>query len=117
ADVSTRLITKLSSMRHVIFVHESILTGASTQSDAFAEDDYFGPSPYFVPPESSVVDQVLAIFKKHRINMLAYTTNAELSVLASNFIEQNQRNLIFRVYVPSDGIFATEAKRVLELFH
>ena len=117
ADVSARLITKLSSLRHVIFVHESILTGASAKSEAFAEDDYFGPSPYFVPPEANVVDQVLALFKKHRINMVAFTTNAELSVLASHFIEQNQRNLIFRVYVPSDGIFANEAKKVLELFH
>ncbi|MGY0653076.1 hypothetical protein ACW7GZ_14695 [Luteimonas sp. A537] len=117
ADVSDRLITKLSSLKHVIFVHESILTGASARADDFSEDGYFGPSPYFVPPESIIVDQVLGIFKKHRINMVAYTTNAELSVLASHFIEQNQRNLIFRVYVPSDGIFANEAKKVLELFH
>ena len=117
ADVSARLIPRLAALRHVIFVHESILTGASVKPDEFPEDDYFGPTPYFVPPEATVVDQVLALFKRHRINMVAYTTNAELSVLASHFIEQNQRNLIFRVYVPSEGIFANEAKKVLELFH
>lgn len=115
ADVSERLLTKLAGMRHVIFVHDSIL--GSTSADAFVEDEDFRPDPYFVPPDANIVENVLGRFKKHRINMVAYTTNAELSVLASSFIVQNQRNLIFRVYVPIDGVFAAEAKRVLELFH
>ncbi len=48
--------------------------------------------------------------------MVSYRTNAELSVLASAFIEDNNESF-FRVYVPSGRIYADEADKLLALFH
>jgi hypothetical protein len=48
---------------------------------------------------------------------MPYSTNAELSVLASSFIDDNESNLLFRMYVPTGRLYATEADKLLSLFH
>jgi hypothetical protein len=58
----------------------------------------------------------LALLERHGVELLPYTTNAELSVLASSFVEDHQQNLLFRVYVPAGRIYADEAERLLALF-
>ncbi|MFF4288703.1 hypothetical protein ACFY0R_25885 [Streptomyces sp. NPDC001633] len=51
------------------------------------------------------------------VSVTPYNTNAELSTLAASFIDDNENNLLFRVYVPSGRLYATEADRLLALFH
>ncbi|GAA3301815.1 hypothetical protein GCM10020295_45960 [Streptomyces cinereospinus] len=46
-----------------------------------------------------------------------YKTNAELSVLTASFIDDHEKNLLFRVYVPASRLYATEADRLINLFH
>lgn len=58
----------------------------------------------------------LALLDQHGVDLLPYSTNAELSVLASSFVEDHQQNLVFRIYVPAGRIYADEAERLLALF-
>jgi hypothetical protein len=47
---------------------------------------------------------------------MPYRTNAELSVLAESFVDDNERNLLFRIYVPTGRLYAAEADKLLNLF-
>ena len=39
-----------------------------------------------------------------------------MSVLAMNFVDENERNLLFRFYIPSGRLYATEADKLIYLF-
>jgi hypothetical protein len=70
----------------------------------------------FPPPNHNVREVVNELFVVFRVNIVPYRTNAELSVLASAFIDDHEKNLLFRVYVPSGRLFAAEADKLLSLF-
>jgi hypothetical protein len=132
ADVAPRLFAALGRVRHTVFIHESILSGEEQPPpkrvrplsvDAFEilDDDDFEPFPYsfddyFRPPTPEVRAEMLALLEANNINILAYRTNAELSVLSAAFIDENESNLLFRIYVPAGRIYAGEADRLLAMF-
>jgi len=70
----------------------------------------------FEPPSPDVRNHVNALLSKHDLNVVPYVKNAELTVMALAFIDQNEKNLIFRVYVPEGRIWAVESEKVLNLF-
>jgi hypothetical protein len=126
---ATRLFAVLGTTRHVVLVHESILRGedGSTpldpESNNFDDDDEYDDTyyaflqrHYFHPPAPEVTRTVVDLFQAHGINFLPYTTNAELSVIASAFVDENEKNLLFRVYIPNGRIYAEEADKLLSLF-
>ena len=106
-----------------MFVHEAILTGEPSielvgYDDHESSETYYAkePNPYFSAPEESIRNKVSQLFEKCGINVVPYQTNAELSVLSSAFIDDNENNLLFRVYVPAGRLYAAEADKLLSLF-
>jgi hypothetical protein len=67
-------------------------------------------------PDEDVRATVHRILEENSINVVPYQTNAEMSVLATGFIDDNERNLLFRVYVPSGRLYAAEADKLISLF-
>ena len=121
-EVAGPLFHALGNVAHVMFVHEALLTGEAPESP----DDYEEGSEeynaamvqqdFFNPPPETVLETVKKLFETYRINVVPYRTNAELSVLSSAFIDDHEKNLLFRVYVPSGRLYATEADKLLSLF-
>jgi hypothetical protein len=112
--VADELLDRISKFRHIFYVHESVFTGVAKE-DPF-DDGYFGPSPYFTPPENSVRKTALEKLGEHNVVYVVYTTNAQLSVLASQFLEDTESHLVFRIYIPTGSIFSSESERALGLF-
>ena len=132
SDVAARLFSALGKVRHVVFVHESVLAdgrqspdssvGAADRGqdtdDSDSEDTYYDylAEHYFEPPSDEVRETVNESLSASAVNVITYRSNAELSVLAASFIEDNERNLLFRIYVPDGRIYADEAAKLLSLF-
>jgi hypothetical protein len=119
AEATTRLFSSLQHLPHIIFVHESFFTGVSAPTlllDTVDEDQYFYTSSYFELPELQVIERINALMDQHELNVVPYRKNAELTVMASAFIDQNEKNLIFRLYVPTGQMWAVEADKLLQLF-
>jgi hypothetical protein len=127
-ELTRGLFSALATIPHVVFIHESILSERATGSSSRDE----GPReqvamPYSGPPDltdalpwrpltAEAYSFVNGLMTQHDINIVPYKTNAELSVLATAFIEDNERNLLFRVYVPSGRLYAAEGERIVSLF-
>jgi hypothetical protein len=107
-------------------VHESVFTGEnSLPVDPGQDDEHPTPewltdpefvSTLFEKPSDDERRKVDELLTQHGINILPYKTNAELSVLSSAFLDDNERNLLFRIYVPSGRLYAAEADKLLTLF-
>ena len=125
-DVAQQLFHSLSKKPHAVFVHENVITGVlthdndpPTQDDDLSDEtyyDYLFTTGWSHPPDAEIRDTVNELLTEHHINLLPYRTNAELSVMASSFIDDAERNLIFRIYVPSGRLYAAEADKLLTLF-
>jgi hypothetical protein len=135
AEPARQIFQALSSVSHVVFVHESLLSGKSQiPRTLFEEEEYnLANDPLLDPndpdsyksdwrsdvlqlPDRNVRATVSSILEENSINVISYQTNAELSVLATAFIDDNERNLLFRLYVPSGRLYAAEADKLLSLF-
>ncbi|KAB2381620.1 hypothetical protein [Actinomadura montaniterrae] len=123
-----RIFSAIGQVPNIVFVHQNVLLGI--ESDPFdrqrendlylgrqrEDDTYLFASNFFFPPSKEIRDEVRALLEVNRINVVPYETNAELAVLAATFIEDNHRNLLFRIYVPSGRLYAAEADKLLTLF-
>ncbi len=120
AAVVKTLFSLMRDRSHVIFIHESVFSGKveKVAIDDDAEDDkYFHTSSeYFQPPPTETREEINRLMEEYDLNSVVYKRNAEMTVMASSFIDQNERNLIFRVYVPVGRLWAKEAEKVLHLF-
>jgi hypothetical protein len=137
--LAEKIFASLGLVRHTLFIHDSILTaanegGSNPQSwfedevdqvrvfdDDLSEDAaLFWPTPrprdYFTPPSVKELDFVYALIERNSLNVMSYKTNAEQSIMAITFLEQVDRNLLFRIYVPSGRLWSNEADRLLSLF-
>jgi hypothetical protein len=122
-QVGIALLEAIGKTEHVLFVHESILTGEDPWDAAPAPDwDGDQPPPFdyrmrrFSPPSETTRLVVMERLEKYDINVTPYKTNAELSMLATSFIDANENNLLFRLYVPSGRLYAGEASKMVEMF-
>ncbi|TYB98392.1 hypothetical protein FXF53_17985 [Micromonospora sp. WP24] len=113
----------LSRVPYVLFVHESVLTGKEDEPVEFpGEDDehsyydYLARQGYFTPPSEEVRTAVKLLLEEHGVRVMPYKTNAEMSVIAAAFLDDNERNLLFRVYIPTGRLYAAEADKLLSLF-
>ncbi|MER5921440.1 hypothetical protein [Streptomyces mirabilis] len=124
--VAPAILERIGKLPHIAFTHEDTLSG---DFDANRLGAYLGIRGeiddelkhlflgQYMPPSAEVRESVGRMLSEHLINLIPYSTNAELSVLASNFIDDAEKNLLFRVYVPSGRLYATEAEKLLSLFH
>jgi hypothetical protein len=120
--VATRLFRALGQVRHVVFVHDAVLTGRDERPEEepeYADEtyyDYLRSVGYFAPPPPDVRLAVNALLETNHVNISPYSTNAEMEVLAAAFVEDNEKNLLFRIYVPAGRLYAAEADKLLSLF-
>lgn len=126
-DVSKRLLDAVAKAPHVVLAHEAVLLREEDRAkpevgEAPLEDDYddpygFGsPEDYFGELPDEMRSPVNEMLRQRNTNVLPYRTNAERSVLAAAFLEDHERHLLFRVYIPSGRLYAEEADTILRLF-
>lgn len=109
--IANELLSKLSKVPNLILAHEGLMLIDQAGDDI--DDDHYS---FFEAPSADVLETVYALFNEYDLRVTPYKKNAELSVLTSSFIEKNEHNLIFRIYVPAERIWANEAEKLLELF-
>lgn len=127
--IAVRLFQALARKPHVLFVHEAVLAGDSSPAepplnDHSEYDDEYDDESYvsfllrheMKAPDADTRSAVNSLLDNARVNVVPYRRNAELSVLASAFIDDNEKSLLFRVYVPSGRLYAAEADKLLNLF-
>jgi hypothetical protein len=105
--VRDRLFSAIGSAPNQIYLYEDIVAGE--QSDKFRQEY----DPY---PERAVLEEALAYLKSHNVSVFPYARKAEVTVLADAFLDENERNLILRLYVPIGRLWSQEADRFLQLF-
>lgn len=121
-EMTVQLFERISELDHIVFVHESIITGVegkwqteeSDDDEVSAEDEYMDHL-FSLPSEETRAFVHEQIYGKN-INLAPYKKNIELSVLATEFVEKNEKNLVFRVYLPAGQMWSAEAEKLLQLF-
>jgi len=101
------LFSRIASVPNAVFVYEDILTG-TVQSEW--EEEY---GPY---PAQEILQSVLDWLQPYGLDVMPYKKNAEVTVLAQSFLQDTEKNLILRLYVPAGRIWSNEADRFLQLF-
>lgn len=56
------------------------------------------------------------MLEKYKIHLMPYRSNAELTTMALNFIDETEDQLLFRLYVPRGRIWSSETDKLLQLF-
>ena len=132
-DTARALLDALASRPHVVFIHEAVFLTAEQRATAdlpsveptdvsnptsTVDDDYFGMSreEFFGTTSNEVRERVNTMLRERQLNVYPYRTNAERSIIASGFLEDNERHLLFRLYVPIGRLYAQEADALLNLF-
>ncbi|MGJ5667838.1 hypothetical protein QLG13_08210 [Rhodococcus aetherivorans] len=140
-ESSQLVLTGLSKVPHVVLVHEAVYSGHTSEQvnseepisvgdegdglfdapeyEQIENHEFFGRmtiADYFGETREETRRAVHVRFDEHGINALPYRTNVERSTLAGSFIDDNERGLLFRIYVPSGRLYADEADRMLRLF-
>jgi len=130
--VRSALLDAIAAVPHVVFVHEAVFFSdeerPSVQGDPEGDpghvhhhtvtspDEYLRPEEYFGKVDDEVRRQVNEMLTEREINVLPYRANAERSILATAFLDDHERHLLFRIYVPSGRLYANEADTMLGLF-
>lgn len=107
-EVRNSLFERISSVPNLVFVYEDILFGEE-QSDS--RNSY---KPY---PDESILNAALKFLRQYQLEITPYKKNAEVTVIAESFLDDTERNLIFRLYFPSEKLWSDEADKFLRLFH
>ena len=139
-EAAMALLDALSDCSHAILVHEAVFltdeqrvtldthtSGSSRQnvmpdwSDFSDEERAEYESAWeqadpFRPVSAATREHVNAMLRDRQLNVFPYRTNVERSIIASGFLEDNERHLLFRFYVPSGRLYAQEAESLLGLF-
>lgn len=135
-EPSRALLDALATRSHIILIHEAVFLTDEQRAanDAqlleyeveidmnlrFSDEDRtflesIGEDPFKTVSEATRT-HVNAMLRDRRLNVIPYRTNVERSVIASGFLEDNERDLLFRFYVPSGRLYAQEAEDLLGMF-
>jgi len=117
-EVRERLLKEVSAKPSLFLVHESILAGKHREYEYDSElpEPLYEMHPDFVPPPKEIRQEVLDLLMSYGFEVVPYQKNVELVVLASSFVERHESNLIFRMYIPSERMWANEAEKLFQLF-
>jgi hypothetical protein len=132
-QIAAELFKQTAKVRHIVFVFEDLLREGESGSPAdkpqpasvpgaepgpFSieyNDAYAGDYP-FHRPTKQMLHEVNALLREHDLNLVPYTRNAEVTVLATQFLKDALEHLLFRIYVPAGRLWAREVDRLLQLF-
>jgi hypothetical protein len=105
--VRDRLFRLIGSVPNQVFIYEDLLQGE--QTDNFREE--LGK-----PPSQGVYDGAFDFLRTCHVELVPYKRRADVTVLAESFLDDTERNLIFRLYIPSRRLWSSEADKFLQLF-
>lgn len=135
-EAARALLDALVDRSHVVLVHEAVFLtddqraandvppveramkidvyhALSDEERAFLESISEDP---FKSISDATRERVNTMLRDRQLNVFPYRTNVERSIIASGFLEDNERHLLFRFYVPSGRLYAQEAEALLGLF-
>ncbi len=144
-EVAKEMVRELGTRRHLVLIYEGILLsepsnyhhlmtpnfrtygGSGIEIAGYSPDEeipdyeHFQASPmlgseYLSDLSPDNLKSILATFENAGVKVLPYRTNAELSLLTAEFVEDVEHDLLFRVYIPHGRLYAAEAAKVLDLF-
>jgi hypothetical protein len=123
-DVANELFAKIVTTRNAVFVYEDLLYPQHRNEDRLdlgehdSEDEmprYGGEFSLYQPPLRTL-DVVNTMLRRYDLNLVPYRTTAEITVIASQLLEEVLEGLLFRIYVPAGRLWANEVDRLLQLF-
>lgn len=133
-EVAEAIFSALSTVPNIVLVHENVVgmpdaavtNPVQHDEEGAADDDYDYDGgewndkvarEHFGDVDESARKYVHELLDRHGISVTTYRRNAELSVLATSFVDDLQNNLLFRLYVPAGRIYEEELAKLLSLFH
>jgi hypothetical protein len=106
-EVSNKLLQKISQKPNIVFVYEDLL---------FSEFDSDEWTQLRWKPSKEDLKKVLSTIESFDLNLMPYKRNAQVTVLAESFLQDTEKNLLFRLYVPCNRMWSNETDRLLQLF-
>ncbi len=103
SNVREQLFDRVGKVPNQVYIYEQLLQGEQTD----------GLAPY---TPQNVRDEAIEFLQANNVEIVPYKTKAEVTFLAESFLEELDRNLIFRLYVPSGRLWSSEADKFLQLF-
>ena len=112
------LFERIAARPHIVFLHESFFTGKHTFVDDYLMpgDERSWEEETFGTISDDIRSEMFGLMQSADLNIITYTRNAELSVIASEFVDASARHLLFRIYVPNSRMWAGETEKILQLF-
>jgi len=104
-EVRGKLFKKIGKVSNILFVYEDILSGQFNEEELLYE--------YPTEEDRTVAFEVLS---ESGINILPYKRNAEITVMAETFLTETEKNLIFRLYIPTSRLWSNESDKLIQLF-
>lgn len=119
------LLKQIAAVPHLVLVHEAVYGGAQTLHLTGPDDEEWDANEWndtnaaeaFGVISDDVRLSVNALLASHGISLSVYKRNAEASVLAVGFIDDQLGNLLFRIYIPAGRLFEEEGAQLISMFH
>ncbi|WP_157555586.1 hypothetical protein [Herbidospora yilanensis] len=124
-----KILRSLQTISHAIYIHDGVFSDESNITtrlgvphnitNIFGEEEriiLWQDEQVLRAVSADVREKVRSLLREYDLTIVPYKTNAELSVLVAKFVEQHDKRLLFRIYIPSGRLWAGEASKLLELF-
>jgi hypothetical protein len=111
-EVGQKLLARIANARHMVSVFEDFLSGYPNSEETKVPNE----SHWQDNPPQQVLDRVNSALRSLDLNLVPYSRNADLTVVATRFLTDALEQLLFRVYVPRGRLWSNEVDRLLQLF-
>jgi hypothetical protein len=108
-ETTRHMFELIHNLPHLVFIHETFFRGTISVGPNF-ETYSFG---YITDADKNVMNALLHEFD---LTIAPYKTNAEMSVLTTEFVDTQGSNLAFRMYIPRDRLWSNETGVMIGLF-
>lgn len=115
-ELTPTLVAAIASVPHLVLVHEHILAGSSWEAEAPAPSWTYAGLQHEETLSDAARSAVLAAFDEVGVTVVPYRKNAEAAELASAFIDDNESELLLRIYLPSTLPYSDQASRLIGVF-
>jgi hypothetical protein len=105
--VRESLFSKIGGVPNIVFVFEKVLSGDFNAIEWAEWQDQ---------PTDESCNAAISLLEKHKIRVMPYRRNAELTTMAASFLDETEKHLVFRLYVPQGRIWSNETDKLLQLF-
>jgi hypothetical protein len=120
--VSEHLLAGIAKKPNLVFIHDALWSPLATQERENAredEEDEESTERHFrrhfdVPSRTKLFVQ--RKLRESGIEPICYSTNAQLTVIGSQFIRDLAARLLFRIYIPHGRLYSAEIDKLLQLF-